>query len=95
MHARAINVQAQPGRLPELLELIRDSVGPTVKQLPGWKSVTLLADRDAERVLTVTTWDTEADARAVDGNDAARAQFARVMPLLAAPPALAIYEVIV
>lgn len=93
MYARTVNARAQPGRLRELLTTIRASVEPSVGTRPGLRHVLFLVDRDAERILTVTLWDTEADAREVDTSDDAEEQFLRVQTLLSGSPIVTFYEV--
>jgi quinol monooxygenase YgiN len=93
MHARVTTVQAQPGKLEEVIRIVRESVLPAAKQQKGWKSLTLLADANAGKVVTVGYWETEADLVASETSGYFREQIEKVVSLLVGPPVREIYEV--
>ncbi|MGH2869030.1 MAG: hypothetical protein ACRDNK_15910 [Solirubrobacteraceae bacterium] len=45
------------------LQILREQIVPSVKQLPGFQSGTWLPGNDAGKGLSLTVWDTEANAQ--------------------------------
>jgi heme-degrading monooxygenase HmoA len=86
--------QLQLDKLEEASQLYRESILPEVRQLPGFKGRMVLVDRSTGKVLTLTLWESEADARASgEGSAFMQATVATFAPFYAAPPVIEIYEV--
>jgi heme-degrading monooxygenase HmoA len=86
--------QLQLDKLEEASQLYRESILPEVRQLPGFKGRTVLVDRSKGKVITLTLWESEADARASgEGSAFMQATVAQFAPFYAAPPVIEIYEV--
>jgi len=94
MHARLVTSQFQLDKLEEALQLYRESILPEVRQLPGFKGRMVLGDRSKGKVITLTLWESEADARASgEGSAFMQASVAQFAPFYAAPSVIEIYEV--
>src|SRR5215471_8274925 len=94
MHARLMTSQLQLDKLEEASQLYRESILPAVRQLPGLKGRMVLVDRSTGKVITLTLWESEADARASgEGSAFMQATVAQFAPFYAAPPIIEIYEV--
>ena len=94
MHARLMTSQLQLDKLEEASQLYRESLLPEVRQLPGFKGRMVLGDRSKGKVITLTLWESEADARASgEGSAFMQATVAKFAPFYAAPPVIEIYEV--
>ena len=94
MHARVVTSQFQLDKLEEAGQLYRESILPEVRQLPGFKGRMVLGDRSTGKVITLTLWESEADARASgEGSAFMQATVAKFAPFYAAPPVIEIYEV--
>ena len=96
MHARLVTSQFQLDKLEEAGQLYRESILPEVRQLPGFKGRMVLGDRSKGKVITLTFWESEADARASgEGSAFMQASVAKFAPFYAAPPVIEIYEAVI
>ena len=96
MYARVVIGQYKPGKLDEGMQIYRESMLPEARQQKGFKGATALVDRSTGKGISITLWQTEADAQASGtGSAYLQAQLAKIASLLAAPPSIEMYEVIV
>ena len=94
MHAQLITSQFQLDKLDEVGQLYRESILPELRQLPGFKGRMVLVDRSKGKVIAITLWESEADARASgEGSAFRQASMAKLAPFYAAPSVIEIYEV--
>ena len=93
MYARVTSFQLQPGKIDAWLHIARESVIPVVKQQRGYKNGLVLTDKNANRIMVITLWETEADMKAGETSGYYREQLAQVVPLLATMPVPEAYEV--
>ncbi len=88
MYARVTTAQVQPGKMDEAISVIRDSTYSAHRNKQGFKSAILLTNPKTGKALSITLWETEADATA---------QAAATNPggarLLTRPPVREIFEV--
>jgi heme-degrading monooxygenase HmoA len=95
MYARVITVQYQPGKIEEGLQIYREALSET-RQQPGFKGVLGLVDRSANKGISITLWQSEADALASGASSAhMQAQVAKFASVFAAAPLFETYEVTV
>ncbi len=94
MHARVITSQFQPGKAEDAVNLWRDKIAPSLKQRKGFRGAYLMGDRNTGRGVTVTLWETEADATAQDTSGEYQQAVALFAQLFAAPPTREQYEVL-
>ncbi len=62
MHAVLTEVDVSTVSRDAGLQALREQVVPSIKQLPGFQSGTWLAGNDDGKGLSLTLWDTEANA---------------------------------
>ena len=93
MYARVLMAQPEPGKTDELIQLIRDSVIPEVKQEVGFKGLLLLNERATGRGISITLWETPVDLRASETSGYLQQQLSKVASLLTEPPEIGVYEV--
>jgi heme-degrading monooxygenase HmoA len=94
MWASVTIAHGQPGKEDEALRIYQDSVIPAAKQRPGYRSFMALADRATGKVMTISTWATEADLHATETSGLYQEQLAKFAPLITAAPIREFYEVI-
>ena len=66
MYARVINSQLLPGKVDDSVSIWRDKVAPNIKQAQGFKGAYLFGDRQTGKGVTITLWETEDDANAMN-----------------------------
>ncbi len=93
MRAAVNYVQVQPGKMSEVVAIIRDSVAPVVRQQPGNQGAILLTDTNTNKAIAVALWETEADAAAVITSGWYQEQVAKLTDVMAGPPVREVYEV--
>ena len=93
VHAKVLTAQVQPGKLDEVISISQDSVVPALKQQKGFKSYLVLTQESAGKELAITLWETEADGRNWEIDSRNQELAARIMPLIAGPPTVELYEV--
>ncbi len=64
MHARVVTSEIQQGRIDEYISIYRDIVSGVSQK--GFRGALLLTDRSADRSISVTLWETEADMLATE-----------------------------
>lgn len=95
MHARVSSVQLQPGRGDEGPRLWRETLLPRLKEQKGFKGLVLMRDQDASRGMSITFWESAADAQVLESGSFAEEMRAATRPNLAGPPTIAGYEVLI
>ena len=94
MYARVITAQFQPGTFDEAVALFRDTTIPALKQLSGFKGALILDDPDTHTGISITLWETKANAEASGvGSAHLQAQFAKIASMVTTPPVTETYEV--
>ncbi len=66
MHARVTRMQAKPGRVDDIVRISRESVVPRVREQKGFMGVVQLVDRETDRAISITLWETLTDLDAVE-----------------------------
>ena len=75
MHARVTTIKGPPESVDQATQVVRDQVLPRARELPGFKGILSLGDRETGRGLSVTLWESEEAMRASDeAADAMRGQ---------------------
>ena len=93
MHARIVSILYEPHNLDELVDLYRDSIVPTAKQLKGFKGATLLIDLQCRKGMSITLWETESDMLAGEASGYYQAQVAKIADLLNGHPVESHYSI--
>jgi quinol monooxygenase YgiN len=95
VYARVVTNQIQAGKIDEWLAIVRDSIVPSLKQQAGLAGFVVLVDREHDKGIGYSTWESQSDlvARETDGNY--QQQIAKLCAVLAAPPERDAYELTV
>ena len=94
MYARFTTGQAQPGKIEEVIGIIRDAIVPAMKQQRGIRGATFAVDRQTGKVAAASYWETEADMLGTNESSAyLKEVIAKITPLLAEPMTIENYEV--
>ena len=95
MYARLVTSQLQPGTVDEAVQIFRDSVVPDARQQPGFQGAMALVDRGANKTISITLWQTEAEAKRSATSGYLQAQITKFASHLVAPPVVETFEVAV
>jgi heme-degrading monooxygenase HmoA len=68
MYIRAITLPVQSSKVNDTVNMFRDSIAPMFKQNKGFKAGYLVGDRSTGKTMSITLWETEADASALDSS---------------------------
>ena len=93
MYARVSTAEVQPGRLDEVIDISRDSVLPAARQQRGFKSGLWLTDRDANKIMIVSLWESREDMEAGEQSGYYREQVGKFGGMLAGDVVREAYEV--
>ncbi len=95
MHSQVVRANIQPGKMDEAIAGFRDSVVPAVRGQSGFQSDRLLVDRQGNKIIGISFWDSEADVAAVMSSGFYQEQVAKFAAVFAGPPEREVYEVAV
>jgi heme-degrading monooxygenase HmoA len=95
MFARVTTLQFKKGTTEDGIGIFEHSVIPAAKAQRGYRGAYLLADREADRCIAVTFWDSAEDAAANEQNRYYQEQLVKFMNLFSAPPIREGYDVAV
>jgi hypothetical protein len=80
MYARSTSIQGDPARIDEGISFVREEVMPAVTGMDGCIGLSMLVNRETGHCIATTSWMTEDDMRATEGQVAAlRSRGAEVM----------------
>ncbi|HET8625809.1 MAG TPA: putative quinol monooxygenase [Thermomicrobiales bacterium] len=89
MYWQVLQVDVQPGRRAELLQLSKAYVEECIREEPGTRSFTFLLDeQDADRFYAIEQYADRAAHHAHSGGPVMQRQGPTIVPLLAGPPVL-------
>jgi len=88
MHGMNVRVQIQPGKVEEAAKLLREEVMPTAANYRGFIQNFLIVDAVNSRLVTLSVWESETDAKAIYEDEGGLYQtgIAKLKPMLAGPP---------
>ncbi|MFQ6026946.1 MAG: antibiotic biosynthesis monooxygenase family protein [Dehalococcoidia bacterium] len=92
MLARVSYGQVQPGKMYEFLGIYRDSIVPAAQQQSGYQGILVLTNHNTGKSLTITFWETEADAGSSESFGNLQDQRTKLLDVLAGPRAVERYE---
>ena len=92
MFARMVKSRVLPGKTDKALALWRDKVVPVMKEARGFKGAYVIGDRETGQGITITLWETEADAITMNSSFGTFVVFFE--GLLEGPPELSQLEVL-
>ena len=92
MHARAVTIQIQPGKMPEGIDLY-NTVVSAAKGQKGFQGAYLMTDASSGKALSITVWESEADMLAGESSSGYyQEQIAKFGSLTTGTPNLDHYE---
>jgi len=93
MFTRIVELTTKPGKNEQLSATINDKVLPILKRQKGFvDEMVFVSDKEEDRVLALSFWNTKQDAEQYHRTDFPKVQEA-IRPLLDAEPAIRTYEV--
>lgn len=93
MYAQVVRAQVQPDKVDEAIRIFNSAVRPAAHEQKGFKDAYFLVDREANRIIGFSLWETEADASALATSGFYQEQTAKFAAVFAGPPEREIYEV--
>ena len=96
MYARMTVAQVQPERFDEAVTAVQDAFVPAAREQPGYRGFLLLTERDQQRLVGISFWETEAELQSSGGASGYYQQrIAEFADLVTAPPTITVHEVAV
>ena len=93
MYAQVVHAQVHPGSLDEAIRIFNSSIRPAAREQNGFKDSYFLVDREANRILGFSFWETEADVSAIAASGFYQEQVGKLAAVFAGPPERDVYEV--
>ena len=93
MYAQVVRAQVQPDKVDEAIRIFNSAVRPAAQEQKGFKDAYFLVDREANRIIGFSLWETEADLSALATSGFYQDQIAKFVAVFAAPPEREVYEV--
>lgn len=93
MHARITSVDVQTGKMNDAIHTYESQVLPATKQQPGYRCAILFVDRDTNRAISITLWESETDMTTGEVSVYYIEQLRKMAAFFAAMPGRESYEV--
>ncbi len=95
MFARLTIAQIKSGKMDELARIYAESIVPAARSQNGYQGSYLLTNKETGKAISITVWDSEADAIANEQSGYYKEQVAKAAPCFAAAPDREGYEIAV
>ena len=82
MQARVVSNQIKSGKMDEWLALIRESIVPTLKGQDGFRGFVVLVDREHDKSIGYSMWDSATDLAASETSGNYQQQIAKLAATL-------------
>ncbi|GAB3880748.1 antibiotic biosynthesis monooxygenase family protein [Spirosoma agri] len=93
MYARVIQVPLKPDTIAESIDYFRDSVGPGLNELTGFKNSRYLTNTETNKGLMVTIWESEQSRKDAESNGFLQNVLEGMKDYFAGPPTVDYYDV--
>jgi heme-degrading monooxygenase HmoA len=93
MHARVSILRPKGDQKKQVLRICEDVVAPAAERQRGFCGLLVMSDVEADKILAITLWDTEADMLAGERGEYLQEQISNLIHLLAEPPVIEHLEV--
>ncbi|AUD03985.1 antibiotic biosynthesis monooxygenase family protein [Spirosoma pollinicola] len=93
MYARVIQFPLKSESIPDAINYFRDSVGPALKELDGFKNSRMLTNPVDNKGLMVTIWESEAARQAAESSGFLQDILKHMSNYFAGAPTVDYYEV--
>jgi heme-degrading monooxygenase HmoA len=88
MHARVSILRPKGDQKEQVLRICEDVLAPAAERQKGFCGLLVMSDFEADRVLGITLWDTEADMLAGQHGEYLQEQISNLILFLAEPPVI-------
>ncbi len=95
MYARVITATITPGMQERAAKAWEERVGPLLRNAPGFSHAMSLSDPQSNTVMTITFWQSQAAAAAVETSGLYQQSLAHVAEFIVGTPQVTTYEVAV
>jgi quinol monooxygenase YgiN len=95
MYARVLRFRVDPNKIDEGIEVYEDGYVPEAKQQKGFMEAMLLGDRGTGIGMTLSIWESEADAKATEQSGFLQNVIAKFAGYFTEPPTIEGYEIMV
>ena len=93
MFARRISAAIRPGGLDDIVDFIEEVGAPEVTQQPGFMGGILMSNTNADEVVALTFWESEAAMAATENTDEFNKRISKAAHLLASPRMIEHFDV--
>ena len=93
MHVRHMTLRVKEVNIDRLIDVLRYSVIPAAEKQEGFASFIVMSEREADKVICISMWNTEADMLASEREAFFQEQVSRIIALVAGPPQIEHYQV--
>ena len=93
MYARVSTAEVQPGKIDEVIDISKDSILPAAREQQGFKGGLWLTNRDTNKVMVVTLWESREEMESGETGGYYREQIGKLAGLLAGDVVRDAYEV--
>jgi heme-degrading monooxygenase HmoA len=94
MYAAMVTASIPADQLDAARQLYQERILPIAQQNPGFKSITMLVNRQTNQMVIVVLFETEADARAIETSGRFQQAIELMAPFLTSRPTREVYEVV-
>ena len=91
MYYHVLKVNIKPGKMDEAIAIFRDYLAPTIHGTKGLQSGRMLVDREGNKIMAVSFWDSESDEASLQSSDAYKEQVAKLATMFDGPPEAEVY----
>jgi ketosteroid isomerase-like protein/heme-degrading monooxygenase HmoA len=95
MFTRLTIAQIKSGKMDELAKIYAEGIVPAARSQKGYQGAYLLTNKETGKAISITVWDSEADAIANEQSGYYKEQVAKAAPCFAAAPDREGYEIAV
>ncbi|MHB8895065.1 MAG: antibiotic biosynthesis monooxygenase family protein [Candidatus Geothermincolia bacterium] len=95
MYARVLRFTVDPKRIEEGIEVYTDGYVPEAKQQKGFLEAMLLGDRETGKGMTLSIWESEADAKATEQSGFLQQVIAKFAGFFTEAPTIEGFEIMV
>jgi heme-degrading monooxygenase HmoA len=88
MHARVSILRPKGGQKEQVLRICEEVLAPSSEIQKGFCGLLVMSDVEADRVLGITLWDTEADMLTGEHGEYLQEQISNLILFLAEPPVM-------
>ena len=93
LFARLTIAPIKEGKMDDLMKIYKESIVPAAKAQEGYQGAYLLTNKETNKAISVTVWDSEKDAIANEQSGYYKEQVAKAVPCFSGSPVREGYEI--